>query len=822
MSTFIETITLHKFKRLKLKAIETITIAFTTKMHLILGTHGSGKSSIFSQLSPQPIDKSDYDEGGYKEITIRSNNEKIVLYSGWDRHEFIVGSRGNINSSQNISTQRKLVKEYFNYDNSIHQLIVTDQLQFTEMSPQQRKDWLMRMSKGNYDYAIEKYNKAKKRIVELRNNINYLQKQLELTKGKRDGLKKYNSEYITGISKEIEVLNTLRKFDYEVVNFTEKEYVEEVRKLSPAIKTLSKRFINYIGKKDKALLESEISVLKSNIRVKDVTLNELYEQRKDALNKIAKCENMEDVDIIKSKIGEVTKNLIKLEVTLPPYLKNNFIVPVLDIYLKELNSCFSKFPVDFVYKRAIHLEYIRQLDECKMKERHFNTEIDTLTRKRAELEDRKKETLTCPKCTHTWHPDYSENDYVTTVNKIATLNHRLEANQTEGQELSRRVDQCDLYITQFNHLKHLTLVRHKYTLIWDHLIQRVLGRNTCEFHLFYGELNKHFNTLQEMSEGEAQLSELKQTLSEQENMSKVSEEHVTRQYETLEHTIQTKLQEREVLHDELNTLLSDLGEYNTLFKKIDVLRKEGQTLQIKRLKAINSEAQKAISTELSRLNKIFSEYQRHHDLYDRYTRTINDLTNQIKELDERRTIVTKMRDKLSPKDGQIAKDLLGFINHFVNTVNDRINSVWSYNMILEAPVFDEETTELNYRFPIVVNNNVEDKVSDIKFGSGAMKEVINLCVKIATIQYLDLGGWPLHIDELGHRMNPEHKRVMYDMVYTLSLQSAYTNLFMISHDSQCYDTLMNTNITYLGDRNELELENNKNNMVNQTTKISYK
>ena len=61
---------LFRCVRLRLKNIEYFEMNPSEPVQLILGTNGSGKSSIMMELSPLPSEASDYRDGGYKEIHI--------------------------------------------------------------------------------------------------------------------------------------------------------------------------------------------------------------------------------------------------------------------------------------------------------------------------------------------------------------------------------------------------------------------------------------------------------------------------------------------------------------------------------------------------------------------------------------------------------------------------------------------------------------------------------------------------------------------------------------------------------------------------------
>ena len=63
----IHKIILNNYNRFFLNNITRIEYTPKMKLQLILGSNGSGKSSLISELNPLPINKNDFQEDGYKE-----------------------------------------------------------------------------------------------------------------------------------------------------------------------------------------------------------------------------------------------------------------------------------------------------------------------------------------------------------------------------------------------------------------------------------------------------------------------------------------------------------------------------------------------------------------------------------------------------------------------------------------------------------------------------------------------------------------------------------------------------------------------------------
>ena len=140
----IKNIELLNYDRFFLNNISKIDYSPLSKLQLVLGSNGSGKSSLLAQLNPLPINKNDFREKGYKTITIE--NQKIFLshyahrtwnhsfYGGW----MLFGHSHNTMPDYGLSTDVGVdkwnykpvsfdeLKEYFKDREILHNLEVRD------------------------------------------------------------------------------------------------------------------------------------------------------------------------------------------------------------------------------------------------------------------------------------------------------------------------------------------------------------------------------------------------------------------------------------------------------------------------------------------------------------------------------------------------------------------------------------------------------------------------------------------------------------------------------------------------------------------------
>ena len=136
------------YKRLALKDDKSFTIT-PGNIHLVLGTNGSGKSSLMELLTPLPPQTKDFTEDGYKKITFRYDTSVYEIYSSANKHTMIKDGISIIENA-GINKMIELCYEYFKITPSIHRFML-GKVKMTSMSLQHRKDFITAISNIDFD-----------------------------------------------------------------------------------------------------------------------------------------------------------------------------------------------------------------------------------------------------------------------------------------------------------------------------------------------------------------------------------------------------------------------------------------------------------------------------------------------------------------------------------------------------------------------------------------------------------------------------------------------------------------------------------------------
>ena len=172
-----------------LRITESVTNVFeinpTAPTQFIIGTNGSGKSSIMYELSPLPAEKAFYAKGGSKEIHLTHDGSFYVLISNFEegQHHHFLKDGKELNEGGTITVQKELVKQHLRYTSEIHQM-VTGARRFHQMSLSERKYWFTTLADADYEYAINVFNKIKDRARDVSGALKLAKKRLVIESSK--------------------------------------------------------------------------------------------------------------------------------------------------------------------------------------------------------------------------------------------------------------------------------------------------------------------------------------------------------------------------------------------------------------------------------------------------------------------------------------------------------------------------------------------------------------------------------------------------------------------------------------------------------------
>lgn len=786
---------LKNYNRLLLNNIRYIDYRIDKKTNIILGTNGSGKSSLIKEMSPLVFDKKYFSpNAGYKEVHLEHNNKDYVLIQ--DNKTCSFKEDGvELNQSGTRSVQTSLVKEHLGYDAEFHNLFLGI-TSFTSMPLSIRKNWIIKLSNIDYNYSMAYFKRLVSRDRDIKGSIKILAGKLMEDKSHAldEELKNKYREDFKNINDLIYLL--LENKDNNIVDNIREDNLEELFNIND-------KLLNRI-KTDIPLdeLSSKINEIENDISLTKNNLNHNISLLDKANDSIKLTE-----DNLLTKIKEKESLLLELDTIssiIPDYINKDNLV---NIYQQLLNI------VDFLYDKLYAISTanidisIEEYDRLN-KERYYlesgilpyTYEIAKASTELQLAKEKEKEEVTCNKCNNVFNPYYSVSLEEELTKKIDTL-------VKKRNDSEKRIDE-------------ILEIENKYNYKQD-MINRIVSELSSRplISTLMDEVMSKYNI---QSESIIIANKIKELI--------ITIDTKWLKYVSITNSINNLNKEIEYISNNLNI--------NNLNVNIEQLRLDiamaNKKIMDDSIYLENLKSDRDIKTSILKLNnrykfilknngknrdnsikKLKNEFidevisylrEEKFILEDRLNKSdmlefkIKNTSNDILELQNKSRILNVAIDALSPNYGLIAKSLDSFINVFIEDINYVINSIWSYRLELENGANTENNDKdlLTYEFP--VRSGEEGYSEDVSLTSTSMKEVINLAFKIVVMKYSNMEDYPLFLDEFGSNMDDVHKVKAYEALDNVSL-STFSQIFIVSHFSGIYNRFLDSDTIVLDNKN---------------------
>ena len=818
-------IILHKYLRLSLSDIETFEMDCTNPEQVIIGTNGSGKSSIMQELTPIPAHKRNFSKGGYKTIYIRHNHSLYKLVSDFkagNNHEFWVANDDvdhlaavyeNLNPGRTYKVQLSLVEEHFGFTPDIVDLFVSKE-KFTNMSVSRRKEWIIRLSGGDLDYVIGLHRKLVKRSSESQTVVKHIRKRIGEESSKlispeelsllKDKAEEYNNTltklYNSGIERtnynlddinnRIKIsLGTIEKFTKHVTGMKlsapriDGEQISNIEELKSWKHTLTDRERDYQAKLSKLYQESS-------------ELTQMVKRLTDS-----KDINIEDLQKTNDELNYQINELI-------PTLKcgvyvNIFSDSALALYDKLIEISMSMLDNS---NRSYTRETASQVKDHRksLSDRYIiaNRELEKYKHRLEHIENAKHEE--CPSCNHKWYPGIEQGSKEHTLAQITHLEKTMNDLDREMFEADEYLGLYSEFATSANTLNALFQSNPAFQSFWDMLLANDLWYmhpNTLQKHIqeWYTDVSKSFtihswrNTISmnsnviyeyernkgnDIDKTQGMLSDLEANINRHIHLiegNKLKLEELNRfesHHETIRLNYEYALKETRELSKQTAIYLEQLA--------TNIVKEEVQDNQLK-LANTQTALQAAMSIQV---------------IIDSLEANLNEANKQLTRRED-------LAKALDPKVGLIADYIRSFIDLFVEQMNDIIAKVWTVPMQIMPCGFNDsgaDAGDLNYRFPVSHNTGLTVS-QDIADNSSAQKDMIDFAFVLTVYLYLGYKSYPLYIDELAPTMDELHRININNFVKMLIESHRHSQMFMISHYMSGYGIFQNADICMLSDIN---------------------
>lgn len=810
----IQKLVLKGYRRFALNGYDRIELDFTAALQLILGTNGCGKSSLLEQLTPLPPNPADFSKDGHKTIEIAHNGKSYKMHFVFapKRHFSFEVDGIELNEGGTGMVHTELVREHFGTTPDIHQLVLGKEL-FTGMSPARRKEWFLRLSDVNYEYAIRVFNKAKEMLRDASGATKLTKRTLLMESERLVG-----DETIVALKKEADqfhaILHELMEIrkpvehDVDMLEVDQQQIDTQVFRLAKAISDI------YEQLKDSPYTEEDyeqtIARAKEMMVASNAILSKAAEEHSAIAAKVEILRKAEakSIDALQAECDELRSRSSKLlsscayQEALPNATQ---LSSLYETIRDSLVDVFADLPpnVDGRFSSDALTEAKAKLAEQERTRSNLAEEVNRMSANLRHLEGHKDaQDVECPQCSHRFSARYDPKKVEQLTKAIGAVNKRIEQELTPSiAQLTTFVSECTLYGQTWRRYVGITNNARQLQPYWTMLEDAGVKADPRVAVAWLQRISNELQTRSEVEyidkiyvEKNALLKSMRlvgsddlQTLTTR--MNELSEQVSKSTADLKFHTEQQDIAKTELARlKQFNASRRQLSEL--LRRKMDLVKEAREQTR----RQIVNDLIRSLQSELAKREQQIGSAAQQKAIVDNLAKQVDALTTREQALS---TVVRE----LSPTEGLIAEGLMGFMNGFVEQMNAIIRSVWSYPLVIQTCEFsDSATIDLDYKFPMKVPGN-NDPVSDVSKGSAGMIEIIDLAYKITAMRCLNMTNAPLILDELGAAMDPQHKAETVHIIRALVDQRIFPQVFFISHDFAQYGALEGCEITLLNNLN---------------------
>ena len=811
----INSIELVGFKRLALNNIHHFQMDLVERVQLILGTNGSGKSSLVGELTPLPAVRANYTKGGRKVISITKGNHEYVLRNdfGADKEHSFLKDGEELNPGGTVTVQKDLVWQEFGIRQEIHELM-TGVEKFTSMSPSRRREWFTQLCDTNYDYALGVYNKYRERHRDTTGALKLAKKRLVVETAKivtAEEVEKIGRE-IDDLVREIELLYRSRSDNLPPAQTLQQQLDHYHHEMS----RWSERYFSirgWFGRRHiftEAELRESIDLARHELTRTSTQVELLHKEHAELKQSHeafiqsgahGRKANEELIESLKVKKEDAQK-LVRLGLTFPDQTEAYLVYHAIKDSVQEI---LSQLPEnrERLYSHANLVQARQELLTVKNQLLAAERRLEGLRHQKQHLDQIKNgEDTQCPQCNHRWHPGFSQliyDELVSSLEKGAVFLTQTQAKQTA---LEKVIADNTAYGDLLRELMRVINGMPALSPFWDYLANQDLVITAPRSALTKFTLLGHdLEQLSLMAHYDKEMAKAQDLINTAIRMSNVDIDKITTRLETVENQLGLLAQETRLKNQFLQTQQQDLNhviEIGQIEKKLKDFQQASQASVLELVKATRNDF---INACLKQLQIELAQKQNTLNDINMQKGIIRDIQATIDRLSHEEECLKLLVSSLSPTDGLIAEGLLGFIREFVRQMNVVIASVWTYRMEVQDCGMDGEgNTELDYKFGLLIQN--EDNVApDIGKGSTGQREIVDLAFRIVAMNYLKISENQLVLDEFASNMDPGHREASVELIKQLLYQLPFSQMFVVSHDYQQYGALTQAQICVLCARN---------------------
>lgn len=813
---FIRSALTRGYTRISQNSIKELKITFTQPMQIILGSNGSGKSSIMEQFGGLPPVSADYTKDGCLDLDIDHNGSDFKIISDQALGHFFSKDGEVLNNYGTATVQKSLIEKHLGITQPIWD-VISNGKNFTDMTPIERRQWVMYLSKLDINPLMEVFNNAKQRQRDVKGHLSKVAERLKV-----EVRNTVSEENLTTLTDQLASLkdefNYYSKFGEEHVQVTSKQDIDnKSRELIDFMESIMSDY----PKVPSWLLEqgvknpTDIGNLIIDRRSRLTWLEDSYAKAMEELkeiNKLAEAKRaLESVGVHESEtrmtqLQTKRNSLIQtvhdsfqyvISGGLASLARNDYlrVVGELRTSIFELpNNDDYRFNSE-AYQKALALEHglISKLTDVKesiYKREHLIEHID------------KAEEIVCPSCTYSYKHGIGKHDQRKATEELVNFKESRDKLILQITDVKEFLKDCSEFIDKIKGIYSTMKLTPSNEALWVE-IRKLEIFKTSKFRAIE-LLDDHLKQLELLCEAEETDNlynkerdvwiKAKESLdivnnSNHSNVSKIDETvyNLSNEISDLKSVVNKAVGVKnrfDLLEERLTSLEARFSDFNVLL--INELDNDRATFIrdtkfniMKEVNIVEQELEQAKTKNLI-FKDITDEYEKAKQEYEDYSIIV---------------------DNLSPNTGLLADILNGSITSFTDNLNSIIMSVWT-STLLVLPCINKKN-DLDWKFPVRVEENLIRP--DIGKTSSSQKDIINLAFKLIVIKHIGIGNYPICLDELGSQMDEQHRINTMGIIEELISGGYCSQIFFISHHTAFHEQFTKAETLVLNTKNLINI-----------------
>jgi DNA repair exonuclease SbcCD ATPase subunit len=810
---------LVNYKRLMLSNIRYFEWTPERDILLLLGSNGSGKSSVLEELTPCPAAKDQFEAGGVKEFHCTHNHHSYVLKStyggtGTGKHSFIEDGVTEMNPGGTFAVQKDLVLKQFGMDRAIHEILI-GLTPFTGMTTAKRREWLTRMSPIDLTYAFSRFNSVKSHLSDARGVINHKAKRMA-----NEHIDLPSDAEMNGYRTQIHALTERLQQLYRtrgnepigrgnVIDFNAR-YNDIRRRAKRQLETQPNEAVLY-GIRSRSDLEGQIQVADHRAQMTKSVMEELAQE----LDEIQRQKVPESDFGTPEQIRDLEKELHQLEEQLLLWggwmngysnewpIVHHEVLPhskgVLDEMMSSWVNLIQEFPVnqDDRFNHQAGTEKRLRFAENKTRLQSLGDRHSAATQRLAQM--RGCAEVVCPDCTHSFVPGQSPSEVLLAEARCKELHETIVAIETEQEQLKEYIDHYDDYLTYVNRFRVLVRQYDQYKPVWETAVQR---------RMMFTEPRKHLtdvirwqqaqDTYIKLMTTQMRVDQIKQTLKRYAEADLGHADFLRKHQEALETKIHNVADERIRVEQVGNSLRYVVQKVDRYGRDLTAIQSELQDYMQQVNTQIVDLVKQGFDEEIKHTSLRLSDLQTNLHRFEMRENTLKDIEREHNEAKQWHGDLGLLSKAMSPTGGLIGRYLNGFMQNVVKLVNAVIDEIWTYPLEVLPSKVDND--ELDYYFPLSVRDGAV-MAPDIARGSSSQRDIVNFGFKLILMKFLGLEEWPLYLDEFANTFDEQHRQNTIPFLLKMIEMGQVSQLIYISHFSSTHGAFNNAEVVVLDPTN---------------------